>query len=239
MKLDCWPLSLPATLTRSTSTPGIVRMRAQGSRELGTSSSSSLLMVVDVPVRLVSTIGVSDCTVIVSSTDATLRVNGTFTLVFPVTVTSRLTVEKPVRPTVSLWVPWSTFRNLKSPLAPLVVVRLPSAPDRVAVAPGSTAPDSSVTVPYTLPVAATWANATGPRHRRSRARPVLPTKPNLLTETSLRFRWARGGRTRVRRAPRGFGGSGDSATPAGAPRRTSGRARPRDGGPTGTWLPRS
>ena len=102
MKLDCWPLSLPATFTRSTSTPGIVRMSAQGSRELGTFASSSLLIVVPVPVFLVSTAGVSDCTVIVSSTDATLSVNGRFTLVPAATVTSRLTVENPVRPTLSL-----------------------------------------------------------------------------------------------------------------------------------------
>ena len=58
-KFDCWPLSLPATLTRSTSTPGTVRMSAHGSRELGICDSSSLVMVVAVPVRLVSTTGVS------------------------------------------------------------------------------------------------------------------------------------------------------------------------------------
>ena len=34
-KPDCCPLSLPAMFTRSTSTPGIVRSTAQGSREFG------------------------------------------------------------------------------------------------------------------------------------------------------------------------------------------------------------
>ena len=68
MKLDCCPLSLPAMLTRSTITPGTVRSTAQGSRELGTWCSSSVLSVVPVPVFLVSMTGVSAVTVTVSST---------------------------------------------------------------------------------------------------------------------------------------------------------------------------
>src|SRR5258708_1132407 len=44
-KPDCWPLSLPATLTRSTMTPGIVVDTAQGSRDCGTCERSSLARV--------------------------------------------------------------------------------------------------------------------------------------------------------------------------------------------------
>jgi hypothetical protein len=69
---DCCPLSLPATLTRSTMTPGTVRIRAQGSREVGICSSSSFEMVVEVPVRGVTTRRVARDRP-VSSTDATLR----------------------------------------------------------------------------------------------------------------------------------------------------------------------
>src|SRR5215218_7947411 len=37
---DCWPLSLPPTLMRSTSTPGVDCRTAQGSRAVGTLLSS-------------------------------------------------------------------------------------------------------------------------------------------------------------------------------------------------------
>ena len=104
-KLDCWPLSLPATLTRSTMTPGTVRMRAQGSRELGIWMSSSLEMVVAVPTRLVSTTGVSPVTVTVSSTEATLRENPSSTFCPMTTVTGRVTPVKPVSATRSWCVP--------------------------------------------------------------------------------------------------------------------------------------
>ena len=70
-KIDCWPASLPATLTRSTTMPGTVFSTAHGSRPCGTCCSSSRLMVVEVPTRLVSTTGVSAVTVTVSSTVAT------------------------------------------------------------------------------------------------------------------------------------------------------------------------
>ena len=40
-KFDCWPVSLPPMLTRSTSTPGTLRISANGSREVGIFWSSS------------------------------------------------------------------------------------------------------------------------------------------------------------------------------------------------------
>ena len=63
------------------------------------------------------------------------------------TTTSRLTVVKPVSATFSVCVPWSTLTKRNSPWLPLVVERVPKPPVRVTVAPGSTAPDSSITVP--------------------------------------------------------------------------------------------
>jgi hypothetical protein len=104
-KLDCCPLSLPATLTRSTITPGTVRIRAQGSRELGIWTSSSFEMVVAVPTRLVSTTGASPVTVTVSSTVATLREKASSVFWPLTTVTGRVTPVKPVRATRSWCVP--------------------------------------------------------------------------------------------------------------------------------------
>src|SRR4029077_14715413 len=52
-KLDCWPVSLPPMLTRSTSTPGTPRSSAKGSRDVGILLSSSEVKLVDVPVDLV------------------------------------------------------------------------------------------------------------------------------------------------------------------------------------------
>ena len=73
VKLDCWPASLPAMLTRSTSTPGTVFSTAQGSRPCGTCVSSSLVSVVEVPTFFVSTTGVSSVTVTLSARPATFR----------------------------------------------------------------------------------------------------------------------------------------------------------------------
>ena len=78
MKPDCWPLSEPATFTRSIWTPGTVRMNAHGSRELGSLLSSSAVTVVPVPIFLESITGVSASTVTVSATLATLDVKVTF-----------------------------------------------------------------------------------------------------------------------------------------------------------------
>src|SRR5688572_10705006 len=143
----CWPFSLPAMLTRSRSTPGTFLSTPQGSRALGTLLSSSDVMVVAVPRFLTSTSGVSAVTVTVSATLATFRENATFTFSPVVTVTSRVTLVKPRRLTVILYWPRSRPMKRKSPWALLVVDRLPRSLDRATVAPGNTAPESSVTVP--------------------------------------------------------------------------------------------
>ena len=102
MKPDCWPLSVPAWLTRSICTPGTVRMNAHGSREFGILLSSSLLTVVPVPIFLVSITGVSASTVTVSATLATLSEKGTSTLTPALTITVRWVVAKPPRATVTV-----------------------------------------------------------------------------------------------------------------------------------------
>ena len=73
-KLDCWPVSLPPMLTRSTSTPGTLRISANGSRDVGIFVSSSVVKFVAVPVTLVSTIGDSPVTTIDSATVASFNV---------------------------------------------------------------------------------------------------------------------------------------------------------------------
>ena len=101
-KTDCCPASLPATLVRSTRTPGTVFRMAQGSRPWGTWASSSLVRVVEVPTRFVSTAGVSAVMVTVSSTVASFRPKAMFAFWPVFTMTSRVTVAKPLRLTVSL-----------------------------------------------------------------------------------------------------------------------------------------
>ena len=90
-KLDCWPLSLPADVDAVDDHAGHGAHRAQGSRELGIWTSSSFEMVVAVPMRLVSTTGVSPVTVTVSSTEATFRENPSSTFCPMTTVTGRVT----------------------------------------------------------------------------------------------------------------------------------------------------
>ena len=106
---DCWPLSEPATLTRSTVTPGIERIRAQGSREVGMPSSSSRPITVAVPTLVGSTTGVSALTSTVSWTAATFRLKSMLTLSPVRTTTCRLAVAKPARLTVRVCDPWSTL----------------------------------------------------------------------------------------------------------------------------------
>ena len=72
-KFDCWPVSLPPMLTRSTSTPGTERISENGSREVGIFDSSSAVKFVAVPVCLPSTIGDGAATVIVSVNAADLH----------------------------------------------------------------------------------------------------------------------------------------------------------------------
>ncbi len=72
-KVDCWPLSLPPTLMRSTSTPGAWLSSDQGSRAVGTLSSSTVETLEPWLTRRSSSRGLSPVTVIVSVT-AELRV---------------------------------------------------------------------------------------------------------------------------------------------------------------------
>ena len=71
----CWPFSLPAMFTRSSTTPGHVLEHAPGVARVRGLLSSAVSRVVAVPRRLVSTMGVSAVTVTVSSTLATFMPN--------------------------------------------------------------------------------------------------------------------------------------------------------------------
>ena len=100
--LACWPFSLPAMLTRSSSTPGTFLRTPQGSRALGICCSSSVVIVVAVPRFLLSTSGVSAGTSTVSATPETLRPNSSSTFSPVVTRTLRDAAAKPLRDTVSV-----------------------------------------------------------------------------------------------------------------------------------------
>ncbi len=65
---DCWPLLLPPTLTRSMSTPGVVCITVHGSREVGIFCSSVWLTVAPVRIAFSSSSGLSEVTVMTSST---------------------------------------------------------------------------------------------------------------------------------------------------------------------------
>jgi hypothetical protein len=102
-KFDCWPVSLPPTLTRSTSTPGTVRISENGSREVGIFESSSAVKFVAVPVCLASTIGEGALTVIVSVTALICIATGTLTVLPRSSTTfSRTSVAKPCSAAVTL-----------------------------------------------------------------------------------------------------------------------------------------
>ena len=67
-KIDCWPLWLPPTFTRSTMTDGTDCNMTHGSRALGTFSISTRATLVPVPALRVSISGASAVTVIDSAT---------------------------------------------------------------------------------------------------------------------------------------------------------------------------
>ena len=156
-------------LTRSTSTPGTPRISAKGSRDVGIFVSSSDVKLVAVPVALVSTMGVSPLTVIVSATDAILRVIGSSTVLPTATMMpSRTSVEKPGSTTVTLYRPGARFRKRKSPLDSVVYVCVASTPCNVTRTPGSTPPGSSFTTPLTVPLKiCALANALGAKSATS------------------------------------------------------------------------
>src|SRR3954447_26637482 len=96
-KPDCWPDSLPPTLTRSTITPGTVLSSAHGSFDCGVLCNSACVSVVSVPIFLTSTTGVSAVTVTVSSSDLTDIGKAMVAFTPVVTITSRTILLKPLR----------------------------------------------------------------------------------------------------------------------------------------------
>jgi hypothetical protein len=98
--VGAWPVSLPPTLTRSSSTPGTERTSENGSRAVGIFASSSLENVVAVPVAVRSRIGAGAETVTVSMNGATRSSIGASTLRPTATMTSRTAVRKPESVTV-------------------------------------------------------------------------------------------------------------------------------------------
>src|SRR5258706_357753 len=122
-KLACCPFSFPPMFTRSMITPGTVRSMAQGSRAFGMFAISSLVIVVAVPTFFTSTMGASAVMVTVSSTVATFIWKVRLRLAPTFTVTSRACPAKPVRPVLTVYLPWSTLRKRNSPWPPVVEVR--------------------------------------------------------------------------------------------------------------------
>jgi hypothetical protein len=94
--VGAWPVSLPPTLTRSSSTPGTDRISENGSREVGMCVSSPAVKFVAVPIARRSTSGAAVVTTTVSVTDPTLSVSGSSTFRPTATTTfSRVRVAKP------------------------------------------------------------------------------------------------------------------------------------------------
>ena len=89
---------------------------------------------------------------------------GTSTGAPATTTSSTVASEKPDSDTVTAQAPSETFSNRYSPAPPVPVARAPSGPRNVTVAPGSTAPVSSMTTPRTCPGCA--AAGTAPSIRR-------------------------------------------------------------------------
>ena len=94
-KLDCWPLSLPATLMRSTWTPGIVCRMTHGSREVGIAFNSSCVTAAPVCTFRVSSSGASPVTVTVAATfESDIWIVNSVSLPRETVRFSRLTVPK-------------------------------------------------------------------------------------------------------------------------------------------------
>src|SRR5213593_1616547 len=147
---DCWPLSLPPTLTRSTMTPGTVLSAAHGSFDCGVPSSSAVVSVVDVPDFLTSTTGDAPVTTTVSASPPTANVNGIWTFTPVLTMTSRACFVNPGSSTVTVYVALSRLRNRNCPPVSVTVVRGAPPIDFATtetVAPGRTPPCESETVP--------------------------------------------------------------------------------------------
>jgi len=97
VKAACWPLSVPPTLTRSVSTPGVACSTDHGSRELGTRTSSSPLTILPQRVARGSIVAGLPWMTMTSVTFVTAGLSVTTTLVLRPTLTTRpgcSTVEK-------------------------------------------------------------------------------------------------------------------------------------------------
>ena len=146
---DCWPLSEPPTLTRSSCTPGTNWRSTHGSLAVGTSFSMARSKFATLPCCRVSSIGVSAVTFTSSCTPATVISIFSSTLVpTPTTTRSRTYGVKPAKAARRVYSPGSRFSNLNSPCVPVTVSRAPVCDDvSCTVVPGSTAPLLSVMVP--------------------------------------------------------------------------------------------
>ena len=160
MKLPIWPDSLPATFTRSVTTPGTVRSSAHGSRDVGIASRSMAVIVAAVPMSRASMSGDAAVTVTSCSTPASCSATGTSTLAPTIMVMCvRVNFANPPISTVIWYSPGSTSRNRKLPSAVVTNVDRRDGPASVTVAPGTTPPWLSFTTPVMRPLSVDWAAA--------------------------------------------------------------------------------
>src|SRR5215471_446602 len=134
-------------------TPGACMTSDVKSRACGSSSTCSARMLVDLPLCLTSTIGASAVTVTCSVIVASCRLNSTDLIDPSLTSTSpTFAALKPESVAETSYMPGSTDGKRKLPWASDVVDRIP-LPALLAstVAPGSTAPDESLTTPSIEP----------------------------------------------------------------------------------------
>ena len=116
-------------LTRSTSTPGTLRISANGSRDVGIFVSSSVVKLVAVPVTLVSTIGDSPVTVIDSATVASFNVTEMLASRPTATITpSCLMLAKPASSNDTVYGPGGWLRNRNLPVSSVTAVCVRSRP---------------------------------------------------------------------------------------------------------------
>src|SRR5262245_52703906 len=107
----------------------------------------------------------------------------------------RVTVLKPWISATTVYLPVGSDGAVYSPSRPLVTTRVVPVPTLVSVtvAPGTTAPELSVTVPTIVPVTA-WANAGGDQRDATRTRnrnrpPRFMVPPIFRCRTRRAFTW--------------------------------------------------
>ena len=109
-------------------------------------------------------------TTTVSPKLASASVIGTSTGASATTTSSTVASAKPASATVTAYAPAATSANAYSPLPSVCAKRVPSGPVNVTVAPGNTAPVSSLTPPATPPGCAPAGTAPD----TNRIRPIAP-----------------------------------------------------------------